>query len=122
MDTTRTRTQVAIIGAGPAGLLLGQQLHRAGIDAVVIEQRSAEYVRSRIRAGVLEQGTVDLLDELGLGARMPSTAVPSMPSFTSIGSNGVPPRIDWPTITWSHASILPCASKPIFAVCRCIGR
>jgi len=68
--TTRTRTQVAIIGAGPAGLLLGQQLHRAGIDAVVIEQRSADYVRSRIRAGVLEQGTVDLLDELGLGARM----------------------------------------------------
>ncbi len=70
MNTTRTRTQVAIIGAGPAGLLLGQQLHRAGIDAVVIEQRSADYVRSRIRAGVLEQGTVDLLDELGLGARM----------------------------------------------------
>jgi p-hydroxybenzoate 3-monooxygenase len=64
------RTQVVIIGAGPAGLLLGQKLHQAGIDAVVIEQRSGDYVLGRIRAGVLEQGTVDMLDELGLGARM----------------------------------------------------
>jgi len=64
------RVQVAIIGAGPAGLLLGQQLHRAGIDAIVIEQRSADYVLGRIRAGVLEQGTVDLMDELGIGERM----------------------------------------------------
>ena len=50
------RTQVAIIGAGPAGLLLGQLLHRAGIDAVILEQRTPEYVLGRIRAGVLEQG------------------------------------------------------------------
>jgi p-hydroxybenzoate 3-monooxygenase len=64
------RKQVAIIGAGPAGLLLGQLLFKAGVDAIVIEQRSADYVRARIRAGVLEQGTVDMLDELGLGARM----------------------------------------------------
>ncbi len=64
------RVQVAIIGAGPAGLLLGAQLHRAGIDAVIIEQRSAEYVLGRIRAGVLEQGTVDMMDQLGLGTRM----------------------------------------------------
>ncbi|MBS0446808.1 MAG: 4-hydroxybenzoate 3-monooxygenase [Proteobacteria bacterium] len=64
------RTQVAIIGAGPAGLLLGQRLHQAGIDAIVIERRSPDYVLGRIRAGVLEQGTVDLLDELGLGRRM----------------------------------------------------
>ena len=49
------RTQVAIIGSGPAGLLLGQLLHRAGIDAVILERRSREYVLSRIRAGVLEQ-------------------------------------------------------------------
>ena len=53
---------------------------------------------------------------------MPSVAVPSMPSLTIIGSNGVPAMMDWPTITWSHAVILPCESKPIFAVCRCIGR
>jgi p-hydroxybenzoate 3-monooxygenase len=64
------RVQVAIIGAGPSGLLLGAKLHQAGIDAIVIEQRSAEYVLGRIRAGVLEQGTVDMMDSLGLGARM----------------------------------------------------
>jgi p-hydroxybenzoate 3-monooxygenase len=64
------RTQVAIIGAGPAGLLLGQLLHRAGIDALIVERQSAEYVRGRIRAGVLEQVTVNLLDEVGVGARM----------------------------------------------------
>jgi p-hydroxybenzoate 3-monooxygenase len=64
------RTQVAIIGAGPSGLLLGQLLHRAGIDTIILEHRSQDYVLSRIRAGVLEQGTIDLLDEAGVGARM----------------------------------------------------
>ena len=64
------RTQVAIIGAGPAGLLLGQLLHQAGIDNVILERQSADYVLGRIRAGVLEQTTVDLLDEAGVGARM----------------------------------------------------
>ena len=64
------RVQVAIIGGGPAGHLLGQLLYKAGIDAVVIEQRSQGYVQARIRAGVLEQGTTDLLDETGVGARM----------------------------------------------------
>ena len=64
------RTQVAIIGAGPAGLLLGQLLYRAGIDNVIIEQRSADYVLGRIRAGVLEQVTVDLLEQAGADARM----------------------------------------------------
>jgi p-hydroxybenzoate 3-monooxygenase len=63
-------TQVAIIGSGPSGLLLGQLLHRAGIDNVLIEHRSRDHVLSRIRAGVLEQGTVDLLDAAGVGARM----------------------------------------------------
>ena len=64
------RTQVAVIGAGPSGLLLGQLLHKAGIDAVIIERQSADYVLGRIRAGVLEQVTMDLLDEAGVGARM----------------------------------------------------
>ncbi|MBN9454867.1 MAG: 4-hydroxybenzoate 3-monooxygenase [Bosea sp.] len=64
------RTQVAIIGAGPAGLLLGQLLSRTGIDNVIIERRSADYVLSRIRAGVLEQGMVDLLREAGVGERL----------------------------------------------------
>lgn len=64
------RTQVVIIGAGPAGLILGQLLADAGIDNIILEQRSAEYVLSRIRAGVLEMGAVELLDRAGCGTRM----------------------------------------------------
>ncbi|HEX3688324.1 MAG TPA: 4-hydroxybenzoate 3-monooxygenase [Solirubrobacteraceae bacterium] len=64
------RTQVAIIGAGPAGLLLGQLMHRHGIDAVIVEARSREYVEARIRAGLLEQGTIEVLREAGVGERM----------------------------------------------------
>lgn len=64
------RVQVAIVGGGPAGHLLGQLLYKAGISAIVIEQRSQDYVLGRIRAGVLEQGTTDLLDEVGVGSRM----------------------------------------------------
>jgi p-hydroxybenzoate 3-monooxygenase len=66
----KTRTQVAIIGAGPSGLLLGQLLHKAGIDAVILERQTGEYVLSRIRAGILEQVCIDLMDEAGVGARM----------------------------------------------------
>ncbi len=61
---------MAIVGAGPAGLLLGQLLHRQGIDAIVLEARSRSYVEARIRAGVLEQGTMEVLREAGVGARM----------------------------------------------------
>ena len=61
---------MAIVGAGPAGLTLAQLLHRAGIESVVLEDRSREYVEHRIRAGVLEQGTVDVLAEAGVGGRM----------------------------------------------------
>ena len=64
------RVQVAIIGSGPAGLLLGQLLHLAGVDTVIIERRSREYVLGRIRAGVLEQGMVDMLESAGVGARL----------------------------------------------------
>lgn len=64
------KTQVAIIGGGPSGLLLSQLLHLAGIDSVVLERQSREYVLSRIRAGVLEQGTQELLREAGVGDRM----------------------------------------------------
>jgi p-hydroxybenzoate 3-monooxygenase len=69
------RVQVAIVGAGPAGLLLGQLLHKAGIDAVLLEQRTPEYVLGRIRAGVLEQGTVDILGLAGVGERLHSLAL-----------------------------------------------
>jgi len=64
------RTQVAIIGAGPSGLLLGQLLHKAGIDAIIIERQTGDYVLSRIRAGILEQVCIDLMDEAGVGQRM----------------------------------------------------
>jgi p-hydroxybenzoate 3-monooxygenase len=64
----QTRTQVAIIGAGPSGLLLGQLLYKAGIDAIIIERQSPDYVLGRIRAGILEQTTVDMLHEAGVGA------------------------------------------------------
>lgn len=64
------RTQVAIIGAGPSGLLLGQILSRAGISTVILERQSADHVLGRIRAGVLEQGTIDLLEAAGVGQRL----------------------------------------------------
>jgi p-hydroxybenzoate 3-monooxygenase len=64
------RTQVGIIGAGPAGLVLSHLLHLQGIESVVLESRSRSYVEERVRAGVLEQGTVDLLTEMGVGERL----------------------------------------------------
>jgi p-hydroxybenzoate 3-monooxygenase len=64
------RTQVAIVGAGPSGLLLGQLLHKAGIDSIVLERHTGDYVLTRIRAGVLEQVCVDMLGEAGVGTRM----------------------------------------------------
>src|SRR6202047_5224904 len=71
MDMKMARgTQVAIIGGGPAGLLFSHMLHRNGIDSIVLEGQSRTYVLERIRAGVLEAGTVELLREVGLGARM----------------------------------------------------
>jgi p-hydroxybenzoate 3-monooxygenase len=66
----RLRTQVGIVGAGPAGLMLGHLLHRHGIDSVILENRSQDYVIERVRAGVLEQGTVDLMNDVGLGERL----------------------------------------------------
>jgi p-hydroxybenzoate 3-monooxygenase len=65
-----TRTQVGIVGAGPAGLVLAQLLHLQGIETVILEARDRGYVEQRVRAGVLEQGTVDLLEEMGVGDRM----------------------------------------------------
>ena len=64
------RTQVAIIGAGPAGLLLGQLLARSGIDAVILEARPRSYIENRVRAGVLEHQTASVIEAVGAGARM----------------------------------------------------
>ncbi len=69
------RVQVAIIGAGPSGLMLGHILHRAGIDTIILENRSRDYVLARVRAGLLEQGTVDLLRENGLAGRLDKEAL-----------------------------------------------
>jgi len=66
----RLRTQVGIVGSGPAGLLLGHLLHLDGIDSIIVEHRAQEHVIERVRAGVLEQGTVDLLTEIGVGDRL----------------------------------------------------
>jgi p-hydroxybenzoate 3-monooxygenase len=70
------RTQVVIIGAGPAGLLLGHLLHQAGVDNVIVERHDRRYAEERIRAGVLEQGTIDTLDEAGVGERMHREGLP----------------------------------------------
>ncbi len=70
MAEKRWRTQVGIVGAGPAGLLLAHLLQQQGIESIVVENRSRAYIESRVRAGVLEQGTVDTLNEAGVGARM----------------------------------------------------
>jgi p-hydroxybenzoate 3-monooxygenase len=86
------RTQVAIVGAGPSGLLLGHLLHRAGIETVILERHTRAYVEARIRAGVLEQGTVDLLDEIGLGGRMRREGLPH--KGVNLAFDGARHRID----------------------------
>jgi p-hydroxybenzoate 3-monooxygenase len=86
------RTQVAIVGAGPAGLILGQLLHKAGVDAIILEAHAPEYVLGRIRAGVIEQVAVDLLDEAGVGARLHAEGLPHKGIELLIG--GVRHRID----------------------------
>ena len=91
------RVQVAIVGGGPAGHLLGQLLHKAGIHAIVIEQRSKEYVLGRIRAGVLEQGTTDLLDEAGVGSRMHKEGL--VHGGFALGFGGAHHRIDMQQLT-----------------------
>ena len=91
------RTQVAIIGAGPSGLLLGQLLQRAGIDNVILEARSPDYVLGRIRAGVLEQTTVELLEEAGVAARMHREGLPH--HGFSLCVEGRRHRIDLPSLT-----------------------
>ena len=78
-------TQVGIVGAGPAGLLLGHLLHLKGIDSIIIENRSREYVIERVRAGVLEQGTVDLMIQMGVGERLKREGLPHQGLYFSFG-------------------------------------
>src|SRR5678815_4545750 len=91
------RTQVVIIGAGPAGLLLGQLLNQEGIDTLILERRTAEYVGSRIRAGVLEQGTVDVLERAGVAGRLHAEGL--IHDGVEIGFRGQRHRIDLKALT-----------------------
>jgi p-hydroxybenzoate 3-monooxygenase len=91
------RTQVAIIGAGPSGLLLGQLLHKAGISNIILERQSADYVLGRIRAGVLEQIAVDLMEECGVAARMHREGL--VHNGIELLFKGERHRIDFPGLT-----------------------
>ncbi len=102
--TTRHRTQVGILGAGPAGLMLSHLLHRAGIESVVIESRDRAYVEHRVRAGVLEQGSVDLLDEAGLGGRMRREGLVHHGIELRFGGRGH--RIDFPSLTGGRSIVV----------------
>jgi p-hydroxybenzoate 3-monooxygenase len=91
------RTQVAIIGAGPAGLVLSQLLHLQGIDSIVLERRDRSYVEARVRAGVLEHGTAETLREAGVGKRMDAQGLPH--EGTELRFGGHRHRIDFTELT-----------------------
>jgi p-hydroxybenzoate 3-monooxygenase len=95
------RTQVGIVGAGPAGLMLGHLLHRRGIDSVIVEDRAREYVIDRVRAGVLEQGTVDLMNEVGVGDRLNAEGMRHEGIYIAFG--GERHRIDMAALTGGRA-------------------
>jgi p-hydroxybenzoate 3-monooxygenase len=95
------RTQVGIVGAGPAGLLLGHLLHLNGIDSVIVENRSRDYVVDRVRAGVLEQGTVDLLHAMGVGAGLQRAGLRHEGLYVSF--KGRRHRIDFSALTGGKA-------------------
>src|SRR5271165_5720038 len=94
-------TQVGIVGGGPSGLLLAHLLHLQGIDSVVLEARSEEYVIDRVRAGVLEQGMVDLMTEIGVGDRMKSEGL--IHNGINISFAGARHRIDMYDLTGGRA-------------------
>src|SRR5687767_10534481 len=97
----KSRTQVGIVGAGPAGLMLGHLLHLAGVDSVILENRTRDYVVERVRAGVLEQGTVDLMHEAGVGDRLRKEGMRHEGIYIRFG--GARHRIDMAGLTGGRA-------------------
>src|ERR1700730_18110664 len=97
------RTQVAIIGAGPSGLLLSQLLHQHGVDSVILESQIRENVAARLPAGVLEQGTVDLLVQANVGARMLSERL--VHDGFALGFAGKSFRVDLKSLTGDAVSV-----------------
>jgi p-hydroxybenzoate 3-monooxygenase len=97
------RTQVAIVGAGPAGLVLAHLLHLEGIDSVVLEARTREYVEGRVRAGVLEHGTVELLTTMGVAGRLHEQGLPHHGLELQFG--GTRHRIDLTDLTGRHITV-----------------
>ena len=97
------KTQVVIVGGGPAGLLLGQLLHRAGIDSLLLERRSGGYVLGRIRAGVLEPGTVDVLEHAGVADRLRAEGLTH--DGVEIGYRGSRHRIALKELTGKHVTV-----------------
>jgi p-hydroxybenzoate 3-monooxygenase len=97
------RTQVAIVGAGPAGLLLGQLLHNRGLANVILEQRTADYVLGRVRAGLIEQGTVGLIEQAGVGARLRREGL--IHEGVEISHGGERRRIDFRALTGKSVTI-----------------
>ena len=91
------RTQVGIVGAGPAGLLLSHLLHLEGIESVAVESRSRDYVEHRVRAGVLEHGPVELLKRAGVGGRLVREGLQHHGIELRFGGRGH--RIDFPSLT-----------------------
>ncbi len=97
------RTQVVIIGSGPSGLLLGQLLAREGVETIILEQKSKDYVLGRIRAGVLEQGAVALIEEAGAGSRMRREGL--VHDGTEIAFDGARHRIDFKALTGKTVTV-----------------
>src|SRR5260221_14108359 len=113
------RTQVGIIGAGPAGLLLARLLHLQGIESIVIENRSRTYIENRIRGGLIEHWAADFLIEVGVGARLQREGMPHW--GINIGINGDLHRIDFKALVNKRVTIYGQQEVVKYFVERCLA-